>query len=301
MSGYPRVPELTGSLNGECMHSSAYPGAGNGRFSNRHAVVVGSNTSAHDICQDLWEQGASSVTMLQRSAGLVVSQKSILSHFKPLFSEEALERGVSHEMSDIIATTLPYRLQEERWKLGTEKMREADATLHQRLQAVGYQLDFGSDGTGVFGKSYRQGGGFYIDVGCAALIADGRVSLRSGRNASIARLDGDAVVLESGERLPADLLIWATGYSSMHNFVADLVSTEVAERVGPVWGYGAGTEKDPGPWLGELRNMWKPTAEPGLWFSGGNFSQARHYSRLVALQLAARYDGLATPVYSSQP
>jgi putative flavoprotein involved in K+ transport len=31
---------------------------------------------------------------------------------------------------------------------------------------------------------------------------------------------------------------------------------------------------------------------------GGNLSQARHYSRLVALQLAARYDGLPTPVYS---
>ncbi len=43
--------------------------------------------------------------------------------------------------------------------------------------------------------------------------------------------------------------------------------------------------------------MWRPTAQPGLWFSGGNLAQARFYSRLVALQLAARYDGLATPVY----
>ena len=120
----------------------------------------------------------------------------------------------------------------------------------------------------------------------------------------------------------------------MHHFVSDLVSPEVAARVGRVWGYGSGatpaldpamglgrgawggegagrgapltcvglyppgTHLDPPPWEGELRNMWRPTAQPGLWFSGGNLAQARFYSRLVALQLAARYDGLATPVYS---
>ena len=78
MSGYPRQPQPPGAFDGECLHSSAYPGAGGGRFKGRRAVVVGSNTSAHDICQDLWEQGAASVTMLQRSAGLVVSEESIL-------------------------------------------------------------------------------------------------------------------------------------------------------------------------------------------------------------------------------
>ena len=56
MSGYPRVPELPGSFDGERLHSSAYPGAAEGRFAGRRAVVVGSNTSAHDICQDLFEQ-----------------------------------------------------------------------------------------------------------------------------------------------------------------------------------------------------------------------------------------------------
>ena len=61
MSGVPRVPShpVTGGAShapfaGEVMHSSAYPGAGGGRFVGRRAVVVGSNTSAHDICQDLW-------------------------------------------------------------------------------------------------------------------------------------------------------------------------------------------------------------------------------------------------------
>ena len=55
--------------------------------------------------------------------------------------------------------------------------------MHAALTHAGYQLDFGVDGTGVYGKSFRQGGGFYIDVGCASLISTGKVGLRSGRGA----------------------------------------------------------------------------------------------------------------------
>ena len=111
-------------------------------------------------------------------------------------------------------------------------------------------------------------------MGCAGLIADGRVGLRSGGGAEVEQLEGEAVRLRSGEALPCDLLVYATGFSSMHHFVAELVSPAVAARVGPVWGYGSGGAHDPGPWEGELRNMWRPTAQRGLWFSGGNLAQA---------------------------
>ena len=59
--------------------------------------------------------------------------------------------------------------------------------------------------------------------------------------------------------------------------------------------------KDPGPWEGELRNMWKPTQQPALWFHGGNLHQSRHYSHYLALQLKARLEGIETPVYGLQP
>ena len=45
----------------------------------------------------------------------------------------------------------------------------------------------------------------------------------------------------------SDLLVYATGYSSMHHFVRDIVGDATASRVGPVWGYGSGAPKDPGP------------------------------------------------------
>ena len=45
---------------------------------------------------------------------------------------------------------------------------------------------------------------------------------------------------------------------------------------------GSDTNKDPGPWEGEQRNMWKPTQQEGLWFHGGNLHQSRHYSLYLA-------------------
>ena len=105
------------------------------------------------------------------------------------------------------------------------------------------------------------------------------------------------MVLEDGTTLPADVIVLATGYGSMNGWVEKLVSKDAADAVGKVWGLGSGTTKDPGPWEGELRNMWKPTQIPNLWFHGGNLHQSRHYSRYMALQLKARYEGMETPVY----
>ncbi len=110
-----------------------------------------------------------------------------------------------------------------------------------------------------------------------------------------------SVILTNGEELPADLIVYATGYGSMNGWAAALMSQEVADKVGKCWGLGSDTQKDPGPWEGELRNMWKPTAQEGLWFHGGNLAQSRHYSRYVALQLKARFEGIPTPVYGPAP
>ena len=103
------------------------------------------------------------------------------------------------------------------------------------------------------------------------------------------------------ELKPDIAIIYATGYGSMNGWLADLVSPEVADAVGKCWGFGSDTPKDPGPWEGELRNMWKPTNVDNLWIHGGNLHQSRHYSNYLALQLKARMEGLPTPVFERQP
>ena len=114
---------------------------------------------------------------------------------------------------------------------------------------------------------------------------------------NIEEIREDSVVLTDGTVLPADLIVYATGYGSMNGWAARLISQEVADRVGKCWGLGSATTKDPGPWEGELRNMWKPTQQPALWFHGGNLHQSRHYSLYLALQIKARQEGLPIRVY----
>ena len=83
----------------------------------------------------------------------------------------------------------------------------------------------------------------------------------------------------------------------MNQLASDIIGRDMADKVGKVWGLGSATTKDPGPWEGELRNMWKPTAADGLWFHGGNLALSRYYSLYLALQLKARMEGIPTPVY----
>ena len=144
-------------------------------------------------------------------------------------------------------------------------------------------------------KYLRRGSGYYIDVGACELVADGSIKLAHG---DVAEIRERSVVLGDGTELPADLIVYATGYGSMNGWAARLISPEVADRVGKCWGLGSDTTKDPGPFEGELRNMWKPTRQPNLWFHGGNLHQSRHYSLYLALQLKARFEGIATPVHA---
>ena len=236
--------------------------------------------------------------MVQRSSTHIVKSDSLMEiGLGALYSEEAVAAGVTTEKADLIFASLPYRIMHEFQIPLYEQMKERDADFYRRMEEAGFDLDFGDDGSGLFLKYLRRGSGYYIDVGAAELVADGKVRLAKGQ---VDHLSEDAVVLDDGTELPADLVVYATGYGSMNGWVADLVDQETADRVGKCWGLGSDTTKDPGPWEGEQRNMWKPTQQENLWFQGGNLHQSRHYSLYLALQLKARYEGIPTPVYRLQ-
>ncbi len=300
MSGIPNVIDTPGAttFRGTLHHSSQHRG-GEG-YRGKTCVVIGSNNSAHDICADLWEHGAASVTMVQRSSTHVSPSDSLFKFgTSRLYSEDALERGITTWKADLLNASVPYAMMPAILKPVTDAIRAADADLYARLEKAGFLLDYGDDESGLFMKYIRRGSGYYIDVGASALVADGRINLKSG--AGVARITENSVVLSDGDELPADLIVYATGYGSMNGWAAKLISQDIADKVGKCWGIGSNTTKDPGPWEGELRNMWKPTQQSGLWFQGGNLHQSRHYSQYLALQIKARMEGLPTPVYALAP
>ena len=296
MSAVPNIPDIPGmdDFKGDLHHSSKHPGPD--AFKDKKVVVIGSNNSSHDICAALWENGAD-VTMVQRSSTHIAKSDTLMElALGALYSEEAIANGVDTHTADMIFASLPYRILPDLQKPVYAEMKERDKDLYDRLEKAGFMLDFGEDDSGLFVKYLRRGSGYYIDVGASELVADGKVKLKTGQTD---RITANGVVV-GGEEVPADVIVLATGYGSMNGWAAQLISQDVADKVGKCWGMGSGTTKDPGPWEGELRNMWKPTQQEGLWFHGGNLHQSRHYSIYLSLQLKARMEGVPTPVYALQ-
>jgi putative flavoprotein involved in K+ transport len=297
MSAQPNVPGFPGmdSFAGDQHHSSKHPGPD--AYKGKKAVVIGSNNSAHDICKALWENDVD-VTMVQRSTTHIVRSEPLMEHaLGDLYSERAVAAGMTTNKADMIFASLPYAIMHDFQIPVYDKIKEVDADFYAGLEKAGFQLDWGADGSGLFMKYLRRGSGYYIDVGASQLIIDGKIKLAHGQVSEVVK---DGVVLKDGTKLDADVIIYATGYGSMNGWVADLVDEETADKVGKCWGLGSDTPKDPGPWEGEQRNMWKPTQQDNLWFHGGNLHQSRHYSQFLALQLKARMEGLDSKVYGLQ-
>jgi putative flavoprotein involved in K+ transport len=295
----PRLPAIPGAerFAGVQQHSSRFDSGAS--WTGKRCIVLGTGTSAHDIGADLWEHGAD-VTMLQRASTTVVKSETLMElGIGPLYSEAALAAGITTERADLLDASMPFALKHLGGQALTRQIKERDADFYARLAAAGFQLDFGEDESGLGMKAVRNGGGFYIDIGASELIIAGAIKLRSG--VSIARIQERSVVLSDDSELPADLLVYATGYHAANQGIAKLISPATADKVGKVWGLGSATYGDPGPWEGELRNMWKPTQQPGLWIHGGNLAWSRHYSLYLALQIKARLEGIATPVYRLAP
>jgi len=293
-AGFPRLPDFPGQerFAGRQCHSSQHPGSEG--LAGKRVVVVGANNSALDIAEDAVLGGAAAVTMIQRSSTHIFHQASMRQRIGPLYSEEAVAAGVTTDKADYINLSMPIRLQEKAARRMWDDIREKEADYYARIEAAGFRLDFGVDGTGMQMKYLRAASGYYIDVGATDLIVEGRIRIQPGEVREVAE---DGIFMEDGTHLPADDIVYATGFGAMEEWVERLIGKDVADRLGRCWGYGSGTRGDPGPWEGEIRNMWKPTAQEGLWFMGGNLAQVRTFARYLALQLKARFEGIDAAPY----
>ncbi len=274
VSSIPYTPELPGlgSFAGTVVHSGDY--ADGGQWKGRKALVLGTGTSGHDVAQDLFSRGAD-VTLIQRSKTYVVSLKEAQSVYV-IYSE-----GIPFEDCDLLATSFPYPVLQRAYQLSTAQGRQVDKVLLDGLTARGFRLHFGEDDTGFQMMYLRRGGGYYFNVGCSDLIISGQIGLL--QYADIETFVAQGAKLRDGRVMPADLLVLATGYKNQQEVVRACLGDAIADRVGPVWDFDEG---------GELRNMWRQTAQPGLWFTAGSLAQCRIYSRYLAIQIKAIEEAL---------
>ena len=270
VSDIPVVPELPGltDFRGTVLHSSRYDDGE--RWRGKRALVIGTGNSGHDIAQDLHAAGCV-VTLVQRRPTLITNIEPSAQLAYSLYDE-----GPPTEDCDLITVSVPLALLRKAHQMHTARAKELDRPLLEALDRIGFKLDDGEDGTGWQFLYLERGGGYYFNVGCSDLLVQGKIGL--AQYADFDTFVGEGARLRDGRTLPADLVVLATGYQGQQALVRKLFGDAVAERVGPVWGFGEDQE---------LRNMFRRTAQPGLWLIAGSLAQCRIYSKYLALQVLA--------------
>ena len=274
VSNIPNLPNLPGleTFGGQVVHSSRYDDGEN--WNGRRALVIGTGNSGHDIAQDLYSSGAE-VTLVQRSSTLITNIEPSAQLAYSAYNEGTLEDN------DLIATSMPLVLARRSHVMLTEQSKQLDKALLDGLERVGFRLDFGDDGTGWQFKYLSRGGGYYFNVGCSDLVVSG--AIRLAQFSDVDRFVAEGARLKSGDTLKADLVVLATGYRPQEELVRKLFGDAVADRVGPIWGFGEEQE---------LRNMYTRTKQAGLYFIAGSLAQCRINSKYLALQIKAIEEGL---------
>ena len=276
VSGIPIHPELPGldRFRGDVIHSGAY--LSGHQWKGRKALVLGTGNSGHDVAQDLHASGVD-VTIIQRGTTLIASIDEALKIYA------LYEEGPPTADCDLLAAAAPYPVLVKGYQIMARATQLADRQLLDGLTARGFRLDLGPpDNTGLQMKYLRRGGGYCLNVGCSELIIEGAVGLLQFDQ--IEQFIPEGARLKDGTIIEADLLVTATGYKNQQEVVRATLGDGIADRIGPVWGFDG---------QGELRNMWRRTAQPGLWFTAGGLPQIRIYSKVLALQIKAYMEGLS--------
>lgn len=180
-------------------------------------------------------------------------------------------------------------------KVSREILRKAAAYIEQEqfdaLERVGFRVDRKAV---LNDWVLLRGGGYYIDVGTSAHIANGDIKVKSGDN--IKRFVENGLQFESGDILDADVVVFATGYQKDPRIQA---ATVVGEKVAKSMRISRGLDEE-----GEMDRYMMPVGELDscrmgscdvlirklgklLWLMGGAVNTARWNSRFIALQIQA--------------
>ncbi|KDR78644.1 hypothetical protein GALMADRAFT_244116 [Galerina marginata CBS 339.88] len=280
--GYiPTIPGME-SFKGEILHSSHHNKAAD--HAGKKIVVVGSCTSAHDICVDYANHGID-VTMFQRSSTYVMSTKNgVPILLGGLYSENgpptALADKLNASMSNLLMAGVTYR--------ASKMIADADKETLDGLHKRGFRTNGGFKDTGLLLSVFTRAGGYYMDVGGSQYIIDGKIKLKN--DAQIQGFAEGGLKFDDGSELAADVVIFCTGYLDTRHSLRKLFGDEVADKSTQIWGL---TEE------GELSGCYRDFGYEGLYNIQGNLALCRFYSKTLALQIKAIEEGVFGERYSA--
>ncbi|KAK0549393.1 hypothetical protein OC846_004080 [Tilletia horrida] len=282
--GEPFVPSVAGQerFAGKVLHTSHFHSGA--EFTGKNVVVVGAGTSGHDMCQDLYEHGAASVTLVQRSSTCVVSLESVQAfhhHDDPVIASLSLAD------QDLLQQSVPTWVQKENAiRVNKQVMAGQDREILEGLTKVGFQLNAGPDGAGYWFHYLNRGGSHYVDVGASQLIADGKIKIKTGSN--LASFEEDGVVFQDGSQLKADVVIFATGFQNMHSATKTIFGEDLYRETKDVWSLDE---------EGELKTVYRDSGHPAFFYFAGPLTMVRYMSKRLALRIQAQLLGLVPQAY----
>lgn len=276
----PIIPELPGlhEFGGQTIHSSQFK---TGRdFAGQRVLVVGTSTSGHDIALDLYNKGAK-VTMAQRGPTIVTRLVEGVKHnANYVTGEMSVEEADQRRGANMIRP-----LRDKYLQLVTARNRPANAKMNAALEKAGLRLWEGPDDTGWLGKLARDFAGFYINMGCADVIAAG--GIRILQLADLENFQSEGWRDRSGAIHEFDTIIFATGFNNPREELGRIFGPEVADRIGPCSGFDA---------EGEQHGNCRPLRQRQIWQIYGGINDCRRLSKIMALQIAAQLAGKVPPL-----
>jgi dimethylaniline monooxygenase (N-oxide forming) len=207
----PRWPDppLPGEFDGLQMHSHDY--RDDSVLRGRDVVIVGLGNSAMDVAVESSYAARNTYLSVRRGAHILPKQMFGYPYDQVPLLEYMLGRGIGRGR---LGMQIPWRV------------RQAMLAFGHRM-TVGRMTDYGLP------RPDHPFGAIHPTISTRILdrLLHGRITPKQ----AIARLDGDAVVFADGTRVPAEVIVWCTGYRITFPFLAGDVIPVADNRVDLYW------------------------------------------------------------------
>lgn len=205
-------------FKGDIFHASQWKSAT--PWTGKRGIVIGVANTGHDIGEDMANAGMET-TMVQRGPTFVLPVEWLHAAFAPDYHVGKLTKVADQEQ-----VSIPNKIARDMTNGVVRGLIKTHSARFDALEDVGFKVDREGD---LFSCLFERFGGHYIDHGGSARIAKGEIKVESK---PVKGLYADGLEFEDGSKIPADLIVLATGFS--HDFRAQagrIIGTEAASKM----------------------------------------------------------------------
>lgn len=192
-------------FRGEIFHASKWQNAR--RWAGKRGIVIGTANTAHDVAEDM-ANADMSTTMVQRGSTFVLPVEWLHAAF-----ERDYHVDKPTALADRETGTYPNKISREMTNCILHGLVKANPERFDALEKAGFKVDRFGD---LYACLFERFGGHYIDHGGSARISKGEIKIKSQ---PVKGLYEEGLEFEDGSKLPADLIVVATGFN--HDFRSD--------------------------------------------------------------------------------